>query len=690
MGTSKSKLRLRGMGVGLAVLALLPAMAWPEAVLADDITAPNPPNEVFVEQGSEWRSGQHFDIWWHTPPSQESPIALVHYQLCPAVPLGPCTQHRTAGPGISELGLDLPHIGWFWLRIWLEDAAGNVNSGAKTTAVMLRFDDEVPPTGVFQHEDGWLGADTPASSSYTIQIDSAGEWPISGVRGYSVTTDGTPPDDNVDVFATQDYESFQALYALEDLDEGVTDVRVRTISNSGVSSGESTASIRLDRTPPVVAEIETGDHWHRDGVLIDMHAEDQDHLSGMQAADTGNPVEEGAYLAYQLDTEPTILVPGGENVLEEDDDGHHTLTYRAFDAAGNGSVEKEVRFKIDRTAPVGEFRALDPADPRELRVDVEDSTSGIARGAIEYRRVGDGGFTRLATRRDGGRLTARLDDQALPAGRYDVRAVVTDVAGNEAMIDTWTDGSSATLAMPLRLAANVNVSGIVKAKGCARKSAKRRGKDGRRKRTARRKCATPKTKAVSALALGFGRPATTRGRLTTEQGVPIASGNVVVEGQLRSGGSFARLGVARTDANGNFGFKLPAGPSRTVRYRYDGTNTVRPAAAQLTTKVQAAARLKTSHRRRRNGQAVRFIGRLLGKPIPRAGKVVALQAKVGREWRTFATPRANAKGIFRHRYRFTSTTGVRRYAFRAVVAREGAYPYEAGKSRIVKVTVRGR
>jgi hypothetical protein len=189
--------------------------------------------------------------------------------------------------------------------------------------------------------------------------------------------------------------------------------------------------------------------------------------------------------------------------------------------------------------------------------------------------------------------------------------------------------------------------------------------------------------------LGYGKRAPSSGRLVTAQGAPIANAPIVVDGQTRSGGAFVKLGIARTDARGSFRFKVPAGPSRTVRYRYEGTNTVQPAAAQLTTKVNAAARLKVDRRRLRNGQSVRFTGRLLGKPVPKAGKLVALQAKVGRGWRTFATPRANRKGVFKHRYRFTATTGMRRYEFRAVVAREDAYPYEAGVTRTVKVIVRG-
>ena len=322
-------------------------------------------------------------------------------------------------------------------------------------------------------------------------------------------------------------------------------------------------------------------------------------------------------------------------------------------------------------------------------MDVEDATSGIADGKIEYRREGDGGFRRLATVRSGGVLTARLDDQGLAAGRYEVRAVVTDVAGNEAVVDHWADGSRMTLAMPLRLVANMSVAGTVKAKGCAKVAKKRRGSSGGRKRAARPKCRRKKAKSVTTLGLKHGRRASSSGRLVTAQGAPISNTPIAIDGQARSGGPFVKLGVVRTDAQGNFRFTLPAGPSRTVRYRYEGTNTVQPAAAQLTTKVDAAARLKVDRRRLRNGQAVRFTGRLLGKPIPKAGKLVALQARVGRGWRTFATPRANRNGVFKHRYRFTATTGTRRYKFRAVVAREDAYPYEAGVSRTVQVIVRG-
>jgi hypothetical protein len=691
MPTIETSLRWRQILVVAA--AVLGTFLVPVTALADvDVSAPDPPNELFVDQGTGWLAQNHFDVWWHIPPGQQSPIAVAHYQLCPAFPLGPCTAHQVNGASISQIEVTLPNAGWFWLRVWLEDESGNVNSNAKSSEVMLRFDDGKPPEAFLRHSDEWLGDTTPTSPSYTVEIDAA-EWPVSGIRGYSISSDGTIPDAEVEVFAAQDYERFEASYVIQDLAEGVTTLRLRAVSNAGVSSDViGTSHVKLDRTPPVLGEdgLPIEGYWYRDSLSVLLTAQDQEDLSGMVPALPERPLVEGAHLAYELDGGSMQRAGGGSTEVDITTDGHHTLRYRAFDAAGNGSVEREVGFKIDGTAPVGAFRALDAEDPRALRVDVEDATSGVADGSIEYRREGEGGFRRLATTRAGGVLTARLDDQGLVAGRYEVRAVVTDVAGNEAVIDHWADGSSATLAMPLRLSANLSVAGIVKAKACAKAARKRRGKGGRREPAARPKCRRRKAKAVTSLELKHGKRAASTGRLTTTQGAPIADATIFVEGQLRSGGPFTRLGVAKTDVQGNFNFTVPAGPSRTLNYRYDGTNTVRSASAQLTTKVSAAARLKVNRRRLSNGQAVRFTGRLLGKPIPKAGKLVALQAKVGREWRTFATPRANAKGVFKHRYRFTATTGLRRYQFRAVVAREGAYPYEAGLSRTVKVIVRGR
>jgi hypothetical protein len=75
--------------------------------------------------------------------------------------------------------------------------------------------------------------------------------------------------------------------------------------------------------------------------------------------------------------------------------------------------------------------------------------------------------------------------------------------------------------------------------------------------------------------------------------------------------------------------------------------------------------------------------------VPDGGKLIDLQAYYRGGWRTFATPRTDARGRWSYRYRFGATRGTVRYRFRARIRREAAYPYELGYSRRVVVTVRG-
>jgi hypothetical protein len=50
---------------------------------------------------------------------------------------------------------------------------------------------------------------------------------------------------------------------------------------------------------------------------------------------------------------------------------------------------------------------------------------------------------------------------------------------------------------------------------------------------------------------------------------------------------------------------------------------------------------------------------------------------------------AGVHGIYRATYRFRSTTGRRRYLFRALVPKQRGYPYEAGTSSVKRATVIG-
>ena len=90
----------------------------------------------------------------------------------------------------------------------------------------------------------------------------------------------------------------------------------------------------------------------------------------------------------------------------------------------------------------------------------------------------------------------------------------------------------------------------------------------------------------------------------------------------------------------------------------------------------------------RHGRVVALSGALRGRPLPRAGKLVELQARTrGGRWLTFRTVRADARGRFRTRYRLR-TRGAATFALRARSRASGDYPYATGASGRVRVQLR--
>jgi hypothetical protein len=188
------------------------------------------------------------------------------------------------------------------------------------------------------------------------------------------------------------------------------------------------------------------------------------------------------------------------------------------------------------------------------------------------------------------------------------------------------------------------------------------------------------------LRLRFGRAGRLSGALATQAARPVAGARVSVLQRVAPGAGFRRVGEARTDGAGRFAYAVPAGPSRTVRFGFDGDDLLLPSLHDARVLVPAAVTLRASRRLVRNGGSVVFRGRLLGRP---GGRTVDLQAHYRGAWRTFATPRADRRGRFRYDYRFGATVGRVLYRFRVLAKRQPGYPYEPGHSRRVRVTVVG-
>ncbi len=177
-----------------------------------------------------------------------------------------------------------------------------------------------------------------------------------------------------------------------------------------------------------------------------------------------------------------------------------------------------------------------------------------------------------------------------------------------------------------------------------------------------------------------------RGALANSSGNPVGGATVCVyETVDLEDASRQLVTMATTQPNGRFATRLDPGASRKVDlvYRYN----TRTLDRQVQLDSTVVPTLKLGEKSVANGQRVHFKGELPGPNA--AGRAVALQARAGRKWRTFKQLRTGENGAFTGLYRFTQTSGRARYVFRALVKRQGGYPYEPGASRKRKLLVRG-
>lgn len=342
------------------------------------------------------------------------------------------------------------------------------------------------------------------------------------------------------------------------------------------------------------------------------------------------------------------------------------------DAAGNESSEtapEPVVLRWDDTEPSAVILPQDPEDPTRVRVRASDDLSGVAAGELLVRRKRAKAWWPIRVSLEPGGFSGVLDDERLRRGVYDLRARAVDAAGRERSTDRLPDGRAATVEIPLRIVTRLRAG---KARR-VRVRGKRRTVYGRR----------PVVRG--------GRRVRLHGRLAAASGNPLAGApvTVYVRRALRSS-QWRPAAELRTSRTGRFHYLALAGPSRTIRFRYPGAPKVRPATEDVQLRVRARSAIAVSRRSVVNGEAVRFRGRVVGRPLPASGKRIELQVLTRGHWRTFASKRADARtGRWGYSYRFTGTRGVQRYRFRALVTREAGFPYVSGTSRRVRVTVRG-
>ena len=193
------------------------------------------------------------------------------------------------------------------------------------------------------------------------------------------------------------------------------------------------------------------------------------------------------------------------------------------------------------------------------------------------------------------------------------------------------------------------------------------------------------------ISMRFNQTKTVTGKLVDATGKPIADASVDVLEQIRRPGApFNRLGTVVTNRDGVYAYRLPAGPSRTLRFAFAsrlGDSEYRDTADVLV-RVQAVLVVSAAKRTVRHGKSMSLKGRLLGaKYLPKRGAILEVQARDGRRWRTIAVKPATQGGRVAYRYRFRVARNAS-FLFRVRLRPGANVPLEATTSKQIRVNVR--
>jgi hypothetical protein len=337
------------------------AAGWGWHTFRTDNTAPGAPGNPSIDGGEAWSQSNSRTVRWANPSQGAgSPIAGSQLQVC-KTGTTECRTHEAGAGGIitGAAGFDGP--GDYTVRLSLKDGAGNHNANALSNGVRLRFDNLAPGAANPTQSNGWLNAEERAGYQQTVALLDDAFVPVSGIRGYSLATDGSDPDNTVEA------EGARVSYPINDLPEGVNTIKARSVSHAGVGSTVvSSATVRVDLTKPTAHVDGAPDpaKWQSKPVDLVLKGADQAHLSGMEGVPNDKPLEEGAYIAYKVDAGELQKARGSQVPVTVADEGEHTVTYYAVDLAGNKSDTETVQFKIDRTKPAAHATS-DSVDPEQ-------------------------------------------------------------------------------------------------------------------------------------------------------------------------------------------------------------------------------------------------------------------------------------------------------------------------------------
>jgi hypothetical protein len=373
--------------------------------------------------------------------------------------------------------------------------------------------------------------------------------------------------------------------------------------------------------------------------------------------------------------------------------GVYSLSVWLRDEAGNEASQAaagaSVPLRFDDVPPTVAFEAAaGDAVPDQIRAQITDTDSAPVAGEIHYRRLDSQLWTELPAKFQRGdaaadaQLWARLPSDLGP-GTYVFRADATDGAGNKATTTHRADGAE----MTVRKVAPGAVAAIKRAEPAAAAAA--RGKARIFARLGWR------GHGGTELTVPFRAATTLSGRFLSADGAGLADRTLrVIQRPSRGALGRARIDTVGTGPHGGFRLRLAAGTSRRIAVSFPGDARLDGASrGPLTLRVRGGIEFHVSPRALKTGDAVRFQGRVrtLGAPLPRRGKLVAIQyyESAAKRWRPVLVTRSDHSGRFHASYRFRYVSGSARIRLRACALSEERWPYAPGASRSLTVRVTG-
>lgn len=398
------------------------------------------------------------------------------------------------------------------------------------------------------------------------------------------------------------------------------------------------------------------------------------HIEGPAGYDSGVKFLSG----HDLGALPNLFVPHA---------GAYSLSIWLRDEAGNEAASSAVSvpLRFDDVPPGVAFEASSgDAVPEQIKAQISDAHSGPASGEIHFRRLDGQQWSELPAKFVPGeaagtaQLVAHLPGD-LAAGTYVFRADAVDGAGNTASTSRRADGTE----MTVRKVAAPGTAAAVKRAEPARGKTRIFARLGWRGH------------AGTELAIPFKATAALSGRLLSADGAGLAGRTLrVVTRPSRGALGPARVDSVSTGPHGGFHLRLPAGTSRRIAVSFPGEAQLDEASrGPLTLRVRGGVDFSAAPTTLRTGEAVRFRGRVraLGAPLPRRGKLVAIQyyEEATRRWRPVLVTRSDHSGRFHAHYRFRYVSGSANIRLRAIAISEERWPYAPGASRPIAVRVSG-